>query len=525
MEIPKWLEGFGESWTIKQEDKENKEMADSFKATDYDSEWRALRVKDTGELVCRYQRMDISGIEYYALWESKYADQRGEEVSYHSSVGDIRKVAQGYYDRIHAEGSEQGSQDFDLGSRERETEAKWEGGFTTGRKATKDLEVGDKIKAEDWNMGWVDFKDEDGFITITTAGSEGGDDWEFEGGDNSFYAATEEVTVKIENEQQGAEGGEFDDSLKGILKNLADKLGVELEESSEGLEAQVEALKKQVEEFSTEGLPPIHIQIPEATEVEVLPPGTYHKMLPDVLTALAEGEHVMLAGPAGSGKSTIAKQAWEALGSPGHWASISCNPTMTETVLKGFVDAHGNFRKPPQHPTYTEGGVWLVDEIDGGSPGLLTGMNQMLSNDTYAFADGMAERHADFVVCATANTFGRGADRTYVGRNALDAATLDRFTVLHIGYDEALETNLCLAIGKARDVAETDVKDWLTKVREWRTLAETARLNAVISPRTSMSGVKYLAHGWDFDKIAHAKFAGGLSGEQLDKLGIKRVEV
>jgi hypothetical protein len=45
-------------------------------------------------------------------------------------------------------------------------------------------------------------------------------------------------------------------------------------------------------------------------------------------------------------------------------------------------------------------------------------------------------------VCAAANTYGTGADALYVGRNQLDAATLDRFYVVEMDYDRKLEAKL-----------------------------------------------------------------------------------
>ena len=55
-----------------------------------------------------------------------------------------------------------------------------------------------------------------------------------------------------------------------------------------------------------------------------------------------------------------------------------------------------------------------------------------------------AMRHKDFVCMAAANTFGNGADRLYVGRNQLDAATLNRFTMgtVSMDYDPTLEETL-----------------------------------------------------------------------------------
>ena len=56
-----------------------------------------------------------------------------------------------------------------------------------------------------------------------------------------------------------------------------------------------------------------------------------------------------------------------------------------------------------------------------------------------AFPHETIDRHPDFRIIAAANTWGKGADLQYVGRNALDAATLDRFDNIFFDYDKHLE--------------------------------------------------------------------------------------
>ncbi|MCH7728630.1 MAG: hypothetical protein IH991_19420, partial [Planctomycetes bacterium] len=74
---------------------------------------------------------------------------------------------------------------------------------------------------------------------------------------------------------------------------------------------------------------------------------------------------------------------------------------------------------------------------------MLVVVNAALANGHLRLPDGTTvDRHADFVCAAAANTFGTGADRQYVGRNQLDAATLDRFAACRLAfdYDVDLET-------------------------------------------------------------------------------------
>lgn len=92
----------------------------------------------------------------------------------------------------------------------------------------------------------------------------------------------------------------------------------------------------------------------------------------------------------------------------------------------------------------------LLDELDNGHPGLLTELNQALALDICAFPDGMVVRHARFRFVTTGNTYGTGGGRQYVGRQALDAATLDRLVTIDVPVDENLETRLALAHAPSR---------------------------------------------------------------------------
>jgi cobaltochelatase CobS len=68
----------------------------------------------------------------------------------------------------------------------------------------------------------------------------------------------------------------------------------------------------------------------------------------------------------------------------------------------------------------------------------------------------------------------------YVGRNQLDAATIDRFIVVYIEYDERLEKSLAMN------------DDWVEKVQFWRKRAAELRERHVISMRASIVGAQLL---------------------------------
>src|SRR6185437_6887535 len=105
--------------------------------------------------------------------------------------------------------------------------------------------------------------------------------------------------------------------------------------------------------------------------------------------------------------------------------------------------------------------------------------------------DGMVKRHDDFRCVASANTYGSGPDRQFVGRQAIDAATLDRFEMVDVQVDQALEEALCLATG----LDGIRVKAVLAYVRHLRSQAESYKLPLSFSPRRSRALCKRLSRG------------------------------
>jgi MoxR-like ATPase len=246
-------------------------------------------------------------------------------------------------------------------------------------------------------------------------------------------------------------------------------------------------------------------------------PDTGHVMLPLVITALSAGENVMLVGPAGTGKSTLAEQAAAAM-QLGFY-SISLGPTTPTSKMFGYFDANGTYHGTSFRSAWEHGGLMLIDEYDNGHPGLNAEMNQAWAGSICAFPDGMVKQHPSFRLCTTANTFGRGADRQYVGRNPLDAATLDRFITFEILVDEDLE--LAIALAHKGDLTEAVATEWVLNVRKWRKNAEDSKLNVIISPRASISGVKLLAAGLTVDQVIQAKIIPGLSERDVATIGVR----
>lgn len=204
-----------------------------------------------------------------------------------------------------------------------------------------------------------------------------------------------------------------------------------------------------------------------------------HKQFEQIMKAISTGIPIMLVGEAGAGKTTCVDGVAKALERTFYYMSVGSQTTKSD--LMGFIDANGVYRPSVFRKAFEEGGVFLLDEVDAGNANVITCLNAALANGVCSFPDGMIERHKDFVCVASANTFGTGASRSYVGRNQLDAASLDRFAVIEFEYDEGFE----------RALAGND--EWVDRVQRIRKAVKGERI--VVSPRASIYGAQLLKAG------------------------------
>ena len=236
--------------------------------------------------------------------------------------------------------------------------------------------------------------------------------------------------------------------------------------------------------------------------------GLRHKSLGNLIVMASQKIPVMLVGMAGTGKTHAASQVAEALGLNHYTMSVGAQTSKSDII--GYMHASGGYVPTLFRKAYEEGGVFLMDEIDAGNANVLIQVNAALSNGFCAFPDKMVERHKDFVFIASANTFGNGANRMYVGRNQLDAATLDRFAVLGWDVDEKLEDKMAAAYGKIG-------KKWLKVVRELRKTIEEDGIRALVTPRATIKGCSLLNAGLDFDTVLNAVIVESLPNDKKSR--------
>ena len=233
--------------------------------------------------------------------------------------------------------------------------------------------------------------------------------------------------------------------------------------------------------------------------------GPLHYRTEFVIKIVSLGHAVMLVGPAGCGKTTIGEHAAKALQLPFYITS-----TINDThELTGFVDGYGKYHTSPFRQAYQSGGLWIADEIDAWDASALLAANSALANGFAVFPDDPAPvvRHADFRMVATANTFGTGADRVYVGRNELDAASLDRFAVIEVDYDLDLE----------RMFAGSNDR-WLERVWDVRKAVAKNKIRHVVSSRAISMGSAALSIGIEWDDVETTYLFKGMSAKDQAKI-------
>lgn len=229
-----------------------------------------------------------------------------------------------------------------------------------------------------------------------------------------------------------------------------------------------------------------------------------HILYPRLVKAVAANKegvrpNVMLTGPMAAGKSHAGKTLATQLGLPFYYI----DQINMAHQLVGAADPHtGEWRQTPFTRAAQEGGVCMWEEYDAWGPNAtLSGnvplANRYLSNPT---TGEVIDLHPDCIIIACANTWGQGATMEYVGRNKMDASSLDRFGVkLHWQYDLRLERAM---------VGDDDVTDF---VQHCRDNAERAKLKVAITPRCTVAVRDLIAKGFTTMEAAEMTFLAGVT--------------
>lgn len=208
----------------------------------------------------------------------------------------------------------------------------------------------------------------------------------------------------------------------------------------------------------------------------------------DKLKKLIEAgmNNIWMVGPAGCGKSTIARNIAKELDIP--YLCISCGIGTSATEFTGY-------KYPTREATkfaefYAKKSLILIDEMTALDPSVAQVINAALANGEIETTTGTVLRHSECIIVATSNTFGNGADRQYVANNQLDASTIDRFTgaIIEVDYSKKYESQFdqevrdyihllraCIKVNSLRRIASTRMIQAAEKMKkigmsDWRDL-------------------------------------------------------
>lgn len=290
----------------------------------------------------------------------------------------------------------------------------------------------------------------------------------------------------------------------GKLAHEAARLELEQVQLGESTKSVIRALARETASAVALDLLPRRIELDfgRNTPPRILDAEPRHSIFDDCLRWLASGENLYLVGPAGTGKTHLAKQLATALNS----RFLPMSPAMTRYEFSGFIDGSGSYRGTIFRDAVENGGTLVLDEIDGAAAAAIMFLNSVLANGYCAFPDRVVEAHPDFKVIAAANTFGRGATMEYQGRNPLDAASIDRFVYLICDYDEALER------------AIFGPSPWLEYIHKVRKAVLDLKLRHIVSMRAISRAIRGSRAGFDPSAIAHAALWRGLDRDTISKL-------
>ncbi len=297
--------------------------------------------------------------------------------------------------------------------------------------------------------------------------------------ERNVYNIIQEVVPTFEIDVENEEWEKADEDIKEELKAIEEKvlsIASRLGSNEGNLTDELKKIKEDIESLKSRRPVDVIVKVDNKKPNDL---GKQHKQFENLLQILSTKLNVYLVGPAGSGKTTAAFNCAKALDIPFHFTGAIAS----EFKLTGFKSASGEYISTEFREAFEKGGLFLFDEIDASYPQAVLAFNAALANDYMDFPDKRILRHKDFYCIAAANTFGQGADRQYIGRNQLDAASLDRFVFLDWKFDENLE----------RELAGND--EWVDFVQEVRKAIAELKIRHVVSPRASIFGSKLLAKG------------------------------
>lgn len=212
----------------------------------------------------------------------------------------------------------------------------------------------------------------------------------------------------------------------------------------------------------------------EAKERDIAENGSiYHEKTDDIIAFLLSGVSPYLYGPSQCGKTFNVNQICKLLGLPVR----QIGKINEEFNVVGFNTATGVYSRTNFRDAYECGFAAFVDEIDSGDQNATLILNEFVGaplGSSYAFPDGVVDRHPNFILIAAGNTDGSGKNFAYSSRHKLDESLLQRLKKIYYGYDPRIEQK-----------ATEGIEEWYEFTQEFRRALDVVSGNSVGTGRNA----------------------------------------
>lgn len=226
-----------------------------------------------------------------------------------------------------------------------------------------------------------------------------------------------------------------------------------------------------------------------------------------------------LYGPPGTGKTTCLMHVFKVLFPELPMETDSYNDAMSAVSIFGYrTQGSGDYVETPFYRAFVNGGGYLGDELDKGSPFVFGALNMALANGQCSFAAGQRTRHAAFLSAFSGNTVGLGPTPMYPDRSVQPGDLRDRMTFVPFGIDESLEADVAATIDDT-----VNGRDWVRWVREARAYVASTNIPLIITPRATFAGLNLMKAGFTVDEVRDAAVFKGTSTDIRDAVlrGVK----
>jgi MoxR-like ATPase len=276
-----------------------------------------------------------------------------------------------------------------------------------------------------------------------------------------------------------------------------------------------EELEKKIKPKRPAGVP---------AEFEVSPDYIPPKEFPEIVALVQAGVNVLLVGPAGSGKSRLAREVAVALKQTAH-EPVNFGGSMRYPQIFGSTKLVVNeagvqvtkFEPAMLLQQVQKPGIQPIDEVFSAEPDVTNGLNGLLESSTRAIStpDGIVKMHPECRVIATANTNGRQVSNMYQGALVQDFSLLDRFVQVKVGYNPEVERKML------ERLEDPDVEDYLhEKLQNLRAKIEENNIQFDPSTRKLLDVIKMVVGGIGHVRAFELAFLDPLSRAERLKVGM-----